>query len=43
MSQSSTHTQEEKVTSTTKDTPVKESGHRGNDPAHSTYYEVLLL
>ena len=29
MSQSSTHTQEEKVTSTTKDTPTKESGHRG--------------
>ena len=29
MSQSSTHTQEEKVSSTTKDTPTKETGHRG--------------
>ena len=42
MSQSSTHTQEEKVTSTTKDTPIKESGHRGNDPVQSSCYDVLL-
>ena len=41
MSQSSTHTQEEKVTSTTKDTPTKESGHRGND-LHNDIIMYLL-
>ena len=44
MSQSSTHTQEEKVTSTTKDTPTKESGHRGKVTlVHSMVIIFLFL